>query len=162
MRGRLPRDGADRPRILRGVRKRRPARYQEEEEASPPEVSPRSRGVALGLAIVGGFLGLHRFYVGKPGTAVLQIVTLGGLSVWWLYDIVMCAAGEFTDQDERPLRNWNVDQGIEGGGATVSQVRVLTEQVEQLQRELGELAERMDFTERVLAKNRDRDRLLPS
>lgn len=113
----------------------------------------------MGLAIVGGFLGLHRFYVGKPGTAVLQIVTLGGMGVWWLYDVVMCATGEFTDHEERPLRNWNVDQGIEGGGATVTQVRVLTEQVEQLQRELGELAERMDFTERVLAKTKDRDRL---
>ena len=108
---------------------------------------------------MGGFLGLHRFYVGKPGTAVLQIVTLGGMGVWWLYDVVMCAAGEFTDQAERPLRNWNVDQGSEGGGATVTQVRLLTEQVEQMQRELGELAERMDFTERVLAKTKDRDRL---
>ena len=146
-------------RILRGVRKRLPKRYEEEEEPIGPEVSPRSRGVALGLAVVGGFLGLHRFYVGKPGTAVLQIVTLGGMGVWWLYDVVLCAAGEFRDQQDLPVRNWNVDQGLEGGGATVAQVRLLTDQVEQLQRELGELAERLDFTERVLAKNKDRDRL---
>jgi TM2 domain-containing membrane protein YozV len=142
------------------VRKRLPARYEEEEEEQVgPEVSPRSRGLALGLAIVGGFLGLHRFYVGKPGTAVLQIVTLGGMGVWWLYDVVMCATGEFQDHNELRLRNWNIDQGTEGGGATVAQVKLLTEQVEQLQRELGELAERMDFTERVLAKQKDRDRL---
>ncbi len=159
MRGRLPGDGDDGLRILRRVRKRLPKRYEEEEEPIRPEVSPRSRGVALGLAVVGGFLGLHRFYVGKPGTAVLQIVTFGGVGVWWLYDVVMCAAGEFTDQEERPLRNWNVDEANEGGGSTVAQVRLLTEQVEQLQRELGELAERLDFTERVLAKNKDRDRL---
>jgi hypothetical protein len=43
----------------------------------------------------------------------------------------------------------------------VAQVRLLTEQVDQLQRELGELAERLDFTERVLAKQKDRERLLP-
>ena len=135
-----------------------PERYDAEEPIGP-EVSPRSRGLALGLAIVGGFLGLHRFYVGKPGTAVLQIVTFGGLGVWWLYDVVLVAAGEFRDKDDMAVRNWNVDQGIEGGGATVAQVRLLTEQVEQLQRELGELAERMDFTERVLAKTKDRDRL---
>lgn len=135
-----------------------PERYEAEEPIGP-EVSPRSRGVALGLAIVGGFLGLHRFYVGKPGTGVLQIVTLGGLGVWWLYDVVLCWVGEFRDKDDLPVRNWNVDQGIEGSGATVAQVRLLTEQVEQLQRELGELAERMDFTERVLAKQKDRDRL---
>ena len=141
------------------MRKRVPKRYEEEEEPGVPETSPRSRGVALGLAAVAGFLGLHRFYVGKPGTAVLQIVTFGGLGVWWLYDVVMVAAGEFCDQQERPLRNWNVDQAVEGGGATIAQVRLLTDQVEQLQREIGELAERMDFTERVLAKNKDRDRL---
>jgi TM2 domain-containing membrane protein YozV len=140
------------------VNRRLPARYDDEERIGP-EVSPRSRGVALGLAVVGGFLGLHRFYVGKPGTAVLQIVTLGGMGVWWLYDIVMCAAGEFCDHEDRPLRNWNVDQGIEGGGATVAQVRLLTEEVEQLQREMGELAERMDFAERMLAKHKERDRL---
>ena len=144
-------------------RNRLPQRYEEEEdEQLGPEISPRSRGVALGLAVVGGFLGLHRFYAGKPGTAVLQIVTFGGMGVWWLYDVVMCAAGEFRDQDDLPLRNWHVAQGVEGGGATVAQVRLLTEQVEQLQRELGELAERLDFTERVLAKQKDRDRLLPS
>jgi TM2 domain-containing membrane protein YozV len=142
------------------VRTPLPERYEPEEPIGP-EVSPRSRGVALGLAVFGGFVGLHRFYVGKPGTAVLQIVTLGGLGVWWLYDVVLCAVGEFRDKDDMPVRNWNVDQGIEGGGATVAQVRLLTEQVEQLQRELGELAERMDFTERVLASRKDRDRLQP-
>lgn len=126
-----------------------------------PLVSPRSRGVALGLGVVGGFLGLHRFYLGKPGTAVLQIVTLGGLGVWWLYDVVLVAAGEFRDHQDLPVRNWNVEQGMEGSGATVAQVRLLTEQVDMLQRELGELAERMDFTERVLAQHKDRDRLQP-
>jgi hypothetical protein len=137
-----------------------PDRY-DHEELLGPEVSPRSRGVALTLGVLGGFLGLHRFYVGKPGTAVLQIVTFGGLGVWWLYDVVLIVAGEFRDNRDMPIRNWSVEQGIEGGGATVAQVRLLTEQVDQLQRELGELAERLDFTERVLAKQKDRERLLP-
>ena len=29
-----------------------------------------------------GIFSAHRFYVGKVGTAILQIVTLGGLGIW--------------------------------------------------------------------------------
>lgn len=115
--------------------------------------------MALVLGFFGGFLGLHRFYVGKPGTAVLQIVTFGGLGVWWLYDVVLLVAGEFRDNQDLPLRQWAVDQYGDRGGASNAQVRQLTEDVEQLRRELGEMAERMDFTERILAKQKERDRL---
>jgi hypothetical protein len=135
-----------------------PDRYDNDEPLGP-EVSPRSRGVAMVLGLVGGFLGLHRFYVGKPGTGVLQIVTLGGLGVWWLYDVVLLVAGEFRDNHDLPLRLWSVEQRLERSGATMAQVRQLTDEVDQLRRELGELAERMDFTERMLAKQKDRERL---
>ena len=139
---------------------RLPARYEDhDEESAANEISPRSRGVALTLGVLGGFLGLHRFYVGKPGTGVLQIVTLGGLGVWWLYDVVLIVSGEFRDNKDRALRYWSVEQGSEGGGASMGQVRQLTDDVEDLRRELGELAERMDFAERMLAKNKERDRL---
>lgn len=53
---------------------------------------------ALLLAIFLGFVGAHRFYVGKVGTAVLQICTLGGCGVWVLVDIVMMVTGAFTDK----------------------------------------------------------------
>lgn len=151
------RNGAP-PRILGGVRTPLPDRYDDDEPLGP-EVSPRSRGVALVLGLLGGFLGLHRFYVGKPGTAVLQIVTFGGMGVWWLYDVVLIVSAEFRDKDDLPLRAWSVEQGGDRGGATMAQVRQLTDDVEQLRRELGEMAERMDFTERILAKQKDRDRL---
>ena len=135
-----------------------PDRYEPDEPVGP-EISPRSRGVALTLGLIGGFLGLHRFYAGKVGTGVLQIVTFGGLGVWWLYDLVLIVSGEFRDNQDLPIRHWSVEPGSEGGGATMAQVRQLTDDVEQLRRELGEMAERMDFNERVMAKHKDRDRL---
>jgi TM2 domain-containing membrane protein YozV len=54
---------------------------------------------ALLLAIFLGALGAHRFYVGKTGTAVLQLLTCGGLGVWALVDIVMIAMGTFRDKN---------------------------------------------------------------
>lgn len=151
-------DAARGARILRGVNTPLPDRYDNDEPLGP-EVSPRSRGVALALGLLGGFLGLHRFYVGKSGTAVLQILTFGGLGVWWFYDVILVVSGEFRDKQDLPLRLWSVEQGAERGGATMAHVRQLTDDVEQLRRELGEMAERMDFTERILAKQKDRDRL---
>jgi TM2 domain-containing membrane protein YozV len=58
---------------------------------------------ALLLSIFLGGLGIHRFYVGKWGTAILQLVTLGGFFVWCLVDIVMILTGKFTDKQGRPL-----------------------------------------------------------
>ncbi|HEX6054901.1 MAG TPA: TM2 domain-containing protein [Intrasporangium sp.] len=49
---------------------------------------------------------MHRFYVGKVGTGVLQLVTLGGLGIWALIDLVMIIVGAFRDKQDRLLLNW--------------------------------------------------------
>ena len=51
-----------------------------------------------------GGLGLHRFYVGKIGTGILMLLTLGGLGIWVIYDFVMIVIGNFTDKEGLPLR----------------------------------------------------------
>lgn len=45
-----------------------------------------------------GVLGVHRFYVGKVGTGILQLLTLGGLGIWALIDFIMIVVGSFTDK----------------------------------------------------------------
>lgn len=47
-------------------------------------VSSKSRTISLVLAILGlfGFGGLHRFYVGKPLTGFLFLITFGGILNW--------------------------------------------------------------------------------
>src|SRR5258708_3917598 len=75
-------------------------------------VSERSRGVALGLGIVLGMVGGHRFYVGKIGTGLAMLFTFGGLGMWWLYDIILLSTGEFTDLDGRRLVRWDVNDPI--------------------------------------------------
>lgn len=65
--------------------------------------SEKSNVVALLLCLFLGGLGVHRFYVGKIGTGVLQLVTLGGLGIWALIDLVMIALSKFTDKEGNVL-----------------------------------------------------------
>jgi TM2 domain-containing membrane protein YozV len=44
-----------------------------------------------------GPIGAHRFYTGKIGTGILQLVTFGGLGIWVLIDYVFILTGEFKD-----------------------------------------------------------------
>ena len=130
-----------------------------EPESPSPDVSRRSRGVALGLGIVGGIFGLHRFYVDKPKTAIAMILTLGGLGIWYLYDVVLIAAGEFRDSEDLPLRNWAVG-GLSSAtnelrGPNEQRLAELEEQLDAVRQQCNELAERVDFAERMLAQQRD-------
>ena len=56
------------------------------------------------LCLLLGALGVHRFYVGKVGTGILMLVTLGGFGIWALVDIIMIAVGSFTDKDGLPIK----------------------------------------------------------
>jgi hypothetical protein len=51
------------------------------------------------LSIFLGELGVDRFFVGKIGTGILKLVTLGGCGVWWIIDLIMVATNKFTDSD---------------------------------------------------------------
>ncbi len=45
-----------------------------------------------------GFLGIHRFFVGKIGTGILMLLTLGGLGIWTTIDFVLILTDNFTDK----------------------------------------------------------------
>jgi len=75
-------------------------------EAVAGEVSPRSRTIAAVLAFFLGTLGIHRFYVGKIGTGVAMILTLGAFGVWTLIDFIMILIGSFKDKEERVVATW--------------------------------------------------------
>lgn len=129
--------------------------------AEPPVESGRSRSVALVLGILGGVFGLHRFYAGRTHSGVAMVLTLGGLGIWWLYDMIVLVAGEFRDADGRPIRNWGVEEAQAAHGAGAREIQQLREELDQAQGQLAELAERMDFAERMLAQQRERTRLAP-
>ncbi|MGG1634297.1 TM2 domain-containing protein [Paenibacillus sp. MCAF9] len=65
--------------------------------------SPKSFVAALLFCFFLGGFSIHRFYVGKIGTAILQIITLGGLGIWLLIDLIMIIVGKFTDSEGRRI-----------------------------------------------------------
>ncbi|HKU60534.1 MAG TPA: TM2 domain-containing protein [Gemmatimonadales bacterium] len=111
--------------------------------------SPRSRGVALALAALLGPFGGHRFYVGKHKTGALMCATLGGFGIWYLYDLILVSAGSFRDIEGRLVSRWDPEYALDAAPS-----EALLEEVEALRAEVAELAERVDFTERLLAQPR--------
>ncbi|MCP5507123.1 MAG: TM2 domain-containing protein [Chlamydiales bacterium] len=69
-------------------------------------ISPKARIIALLLCWFLGCFGAHRFYVGKVGTAILMILTLGGLGIWALIDLILILIGSFRDKQGRVVFYW--------------------------------------------------------
>ncbi len=140
------------------------------EPVEPPEpypgrapVSERSRGVALGLAVLGGLFGLHRFYAGRIQSGIWMCLTFGGMGIWYLYDIVVVAAGDFRDGEGRRVARWEVSDAVTdavtGPNASERRVSDLEDRMLGIESQVGELAERLDFAERLLAQARERGSL---
>ena len=55
--------------------------------------------VVLLLAFFLGFIGAHRFYVGKNGSGILMILTVGGIGLWVLYDLIIIITGNFKTKE---------------------------------------------------------------
>jgi len=71
-----------------------------------PDRSPRSRLAAAPLCFFPGWIGAHRFYVGKIGTGLLMVLTLGGFGLWSLIDLIFIICGGFTDDAGLRLVSW--------------------------------------------------------
>lgn len=63
----------------------------------------RSYLLTLQLSILFGYLGFDRFYLGKIGTGILKLVTLGGFGIWYLIDIFLLLYNKQTDSENQPL-----------------------------------------------------------
>ena len=58
------------------------------------------------LCLLFGVFGAHRFYAGKTGTAIAQLLTFGGLGVWTVIDLLFILFGEFNDIEGRKVNPW--------------------------------------------------------
>ena len=60
--------------------------------------------IALLLCFFLGTFGAHRFYVGKTGTAIVQLLTLGMCGIWTFVDFIMILCGNFTNSEGKRLK----------------------------------------------------------
>ena len=61
--------------------------------------SGKSQVIAVILAIFVGWIGIHRFYLGYTTIGIIQLLTLGGLGIWTLIDIIRIITGDLQPAD---------------------------------------------------------------
>ena len=92
------------------------------------------------LCLLFGLFGAHRFYVGKIPTGVLQLITLGGLGIWTLIDLVMIICGFFTDSEGNPITQWTGEQLVADD----------TRLIQEIHKGLSRMEERVEALETIL------------
>ncbi|GAI91452.1 unnamed protein product [marine sediment metagenome] len=74
------------------------------------DISPKSRLVTTLLCVLPayflGIAGIHRFYLGKIGTGIAMLLTLGGLGIWTLIDFIYAVSGNMKDKEGKLIQNW--------------------------------------------------------
>ena len=87
------------------------------------EISPKSRGATVLLALFLGIFGAHRFYIGKTRTAIVMlilsifyivtvrfwgivIISLAVVGLWALTDFIFTVSGIMKDKEGKLIKNW--------------------------------------------------------
>ena len=70
------------------------------------KISEKSRLATSLLAWFLGVFGVHRFYLGKIGTGLLMLFTLGGFGIWTLIDFIVAVSGGMKDKNGMLIKKW--------------------------------------------------------
>lgn len=81
---------------------------------APPEqmVGTKSFVATWLLSWLLGGLGIDRFYLGKIGTGVLKLITLGGFGIWYFIDLILTLAGVQKDKSGYRLQGYDENKKI--------------------------------------------------
>ena len=63
----------------------------------------KSKWFAFFLCLFLGYLGAHRFYVGKIGTGIIWLFTMGFFGIGWILDLIFILLGGFRDKAGQPF-----------------------------------------------------------
>ncbi|WP_087874535.1 TM2 domain-containing protein [Arthrobacter globiformis] len=70
-------------------------------------VSNKSFLVTWLLSLLLGLFGADRFYLGKVGTGLLKLFTLGGIGIWALVDLILVLSNNQRDKQGLPLEGYD-------------------------------------------------------
>ena len=70
-------------------------------------VKQKNFSVTLLLCFLFGGLGVHRFYTGYTLIGILQLITFGGLGIWYLIDNMSLMLNKFRDSKGQELKGYN-------------------------------------------------------
>ena len=66
--------------------------------------SDKSKKKAMKLCAIGGWFGLHQYYVGNIGKGLVYSFTFGLCVFGWICDLIKISTGSFRDNTGAPLR----------------------------------------------------------
>ena len=69
-----------------------------------PAYVKKSKWTAFILCLLFGWLGAHRFYVGKNGSGLIWLFTCGIFGLGWLVDTLLILCNAFRDSNGIPLQ----------------------------------------------------------
>lgn len=72
---------------------------QMQSPCSIKESHQKSPIIVLILGLFLGVFGIHRIYVGKITTGLLMLLTVGGLGIWYLIDLILLVTNKFEDKN---------------------------------------------------------------
>lgn len=71
------------------------------------EFGEKSFLAAWALSLFLGVIGVDRFYLGKVGTGILKLLTIGGFGIWYLIDLILILANVTKDKEGKKLQGYD-------------------------------------------------------
>lgn len=119
--------------IVTGILRDAPVKMKKKEKKEKKENSalkPKNKLTAILLSVFAGTLGVDRFYLGYTTLGVVKLLTVGGLGVWTIIDLIMICTDQLLPADGSPWVEETRDENIRSIAANM---QAIAEKLEKLQ-----------------------------
>lgn len=131
--------------IVMGILRDAPAKIKKKEKKEKKEnrvlkpkkekkensaLKPKNKLTAILLSVFAGTLGVDRFYLGYTTLGIVKLLTVGGLGVWTIIDLIMICTDSLRPADGSPWVEETRDENIRSIAANM---QAIAEKLEKLQ-----------------------------